>query len=176
MKRLITTTVIIASLMAAPVMARSNSHVDSAKVTNVEPIVETVEIQTPQRSCWTETVAYKTPRHGYQSHTGTILGTLIGGAIGNAVGHSKTNKKVGTVAGAILGGTIGRDMSRSDNRYSKTEYVEEERCEVTHDVSYKDRIIGYDVTYKYRGKTYHTQMDTPPGKRIKVAVDVRPIY
>jgi len=33
---------------------------------------------------------------------------------------------------------------------------------------------GYNVTYRYQGRTYSTQMDHRPGKRIPVNVSVSP--
>ena len=154
-----------------------NGHTDLARVTDVEPIYRTIAHRTPERSCWTETVAYSQPVGGRRSHTGTLLGTLIGGAIGNRVGHNKTNKKVGAVAGALLGASIGRDIgNKSRSNYSTTQYRDQERCEVTEQVSYEEKITGYRVTYKYHGNTYHTRMDEHPGKKIKVAVNVRPVY
>ena len=44
-------------------------------------------------------------------------------------------------------------------------------------VSYRrerDRVDGYDVTYEYAGRMYHTRSDYNPGDRIRVRVDVRP--
>lgn len=185
----LTTALMIASLLAAASSAyaghkghrdnrsASDAVTDFAKVTHVEPIYKTVAHRTPERQCWTETVAYEQPHNGYRSHTGTILGGLIGGAIGNELGHHKSNQQVGAVAGAILGASVARDIGNKSNpHYSSTEYREEERCEVTHQVSYEEKITGYKVTYRYHGNLYHTRMDHHPGKKIKVAVNVSPVY
>lgn len=44
-----------------------------------------------------------------------------------------------------------------------------------YDDYYDDRrVSGYDVTYEYAGRTYHTRTDHHPGDRIRVRVDVRP--
>ena len=36
------------------------------------------------------------------------------------------------------------------------------------------RVSGYDVTYEYGNRTYHTRTDHHPGDRIRIRVDVRP--
>ncbi|MEJ2443680.1 MAG: glycine zipper 2TM domain-containing protein [Exilibacterium sp.] len=168
----LTTVLFIASLPAA---ASHNGRIDFARVTNVAPIYRTVEHRVPEKQCWTETVAYEQP--GYRSNTGTILGGLIGAAVGNSIGHHKRNKQVGAVAGAVLGASIGRDIGhRTAAGNGFTEYRDEQRCEVKHRVEYEETVVGYDVTYRYRGQIYHTRTDQHPGKRIKVAVKVRPVY
>ncbi|TQV68315.1 glycine zipper 2TM domain-containing protein [Exilibacterium tricleocarpae] len=162
---------------ATPALARNDARFDYAKVTNVTPIYKTIEHRRPERQCWVETVSYERPRDGYRSNTGTIVGGIIGAAIGNELGHKKRNKQVGAVAGAVLGASIGRDISnRKSNRGSITEFRDEERCEVRHTVEYEEKVIGYDITYRYHGMTYHTRMDRDPGRRLKVAVKVRPVY
>jgi len=184
-KNALTTSLIAIGLLAgasltwaAPHHAHKNSrHHDFAKVTHVEPIYRTVSHRVPERHCWTETVAYEQPHNGHRSHTGTILGSIIGGAIGNELGTNKSSQKVGAVAGALLGGSIARDISyRNRANFTTTEYRDEERCEISEKVSYEEKITGYKVTYRYHGNTYHTRMDHHPGKKIKVAVSVSPVY
>jgi len=167
----------ILATAALPALAEQNRHIDFAKVTQVTPIYKTIEHRVPHRECWTETVAYDNPRHSQRSQTGTLLGGLVGAAIGNGVGHHKRNKQVGAVAGAILGASIGRDISAKNSGYgSVTEYRDEQRCDVSHETEYEERLLGYDVTYKYHGMTYNTRMGHHPGKKIKVAVKVRPVH
>lgn len=154
---------------------RGKQRTAKAKVTRVDPIYQTVSRDIPERSCWTET-HYEHRDSGYQSYTPAILGTVIGGAIGNAVGHSNTNKKVGTVVGGVLGATVGRDLGNRNRDHNYTSRpVNQEVCEVNYRTEYEDRIVGYDVTYRYRGETYHTRTHQHPGKHIEVAVNVRPL-
>ncbi len=153
-----------------------NRHTDFARVVNVEPIYRQVSHSVPQRHCRMETVAYQEPDYRNRSHTKTLLGGLIGGAIGNKLGHHKRNKQVGAIAGALLGASIARDIGHRSTNYSPTRYRDEERCEVTHNTRYREEISGYKVTYKYHGNRYYTHMDHHPGKKIKVAVNVSPIY
>lgn len=155
--------------------ASQNSFRDRAKVTNVYEVVKTYENRTPRQSCYTEQVAYQEPvSRGRKSHTGTILGAVIGGALGNELGHRKHNKQAGTAIGAILGGSIGRDIGRRPQQYV-TRYRDEQRCNTTTEVSYDERVVGYDVTYRYNGQSYTTRMQRDPGSSIKVKVAVTPV-
>lgn len=157
-------------------MADRNHRVDYAKVTDVRPIYESYTRKTPHQECWVETVRYDQDR-GDRSATGTILGGIIGAAVGNELGHKKRNKQVGAVAGAVLGASIGRDISRRhETRATESRYREVERCETRYSHRTEQRVVGYDVSYRYRGDEYRTTLDQHPGKRIKVAVSVEPVY
>lgn len=144
---------------------------DTAKVTHVEPLYRTVRVSTPQREC-SSRPQRQTHYRDRESYTGTIAGGIIGGVLGNQVGGGN-GKKIMTVAGALLGGSIGRDMSnKSRPSYSTTQYVEE--CRIVERYHQEQRIDGYQVTYRYQGKSYTTHMDYRPGKRIPVDVSVHP--
>ena len=170
---------------------RDNRFVDYAKVTQVEPIVETIEHQGPREECWNEQVRY-TPEPRYHGHgrhersaTPVILGALIGGALGNELGHHKRNKQVGAVAGAILGGSIGADIRRQHHREVYRQhrddaaydvaYRTEKRCKTYYDSETEQRVTGYDVSYRYQGHEYSTWMADDPGKRLRVHVAVSPV-
>lgn len=167
---IVTTGLAIATLAAAgPAM-----HYDYARVTRVVPLYEQVAHQRPEQQCRVETVAYEaSPQH--HSATGTIVGTLVGAAIGHQIGHDKDGKRVGRIAGAVLGASIGHDASaaRSDGR---VEYRDEERCETTYTTYYEQQLVGYDVAYRYQGRTYHARTDRDPGPQIQVAVSVSPVF
>lgn len=173
--------IISLALLTPNAMANDGKFVDVARVTQVTPVYTTIERQVPQRECWVEQIREENPVHnGRRSATGTIVGGIIGGAIGNAVGAGSENKKVGAVVGSILGMSIGNDISREHHRqrhggYTEINYRDVERCEVRYTTETEQELLGYDVTYRYRGHTYTTQMDRDPGKQIKVAIDVRPL-
>jgi uncharacterized protein YcfJ len=143
-------------------------HIQYAQVVDVRPVYERISQQVPRDYCHVETVAYRTDGG---SHTGVILGGLIGAAIGNELGHSKRNKEVGMVAGGLLGASIGRDLSRTG---SSVRYREEQVCHTRYETEYRERLVGYDVTYRYQGRLHHTQTSRHPGNRIPVDVHVRP--
>ncbi|WP_216825077.1 glycine zipper 2TM domain-containing protein [Agarilytica rhodophyticola] len=178
MNRLIKLTT-LASLLSVSAFSAADNHrfYDYAKVKDVTPIYKTYKHRVPEESCWVETVQTEHRRPRHNSATSTIVGGIIGGAIGHAVGHKKSNKRVGAVVGSALGASIGHDIgrrSRGADRYDVS-YEDVERCEVSYHTETQERLTGYDVTYKYRGKTYSTFMEEHPGKRIKVSVNVQPV-
>lgn len=169
---------LLIALISSPSFAKNNhqSSTTWAKVKRVEPITRMIEQRIPEENCWYEDVEVDAYHSGSSSHTSTILGGIIGGAVGNAVGHKKKNKRIGTAVGALLGASIGSDIGhRHQPRHPVTKYRTEHRCEITDNLSYKEKVVGYDVWYRYRGETYKTRMDHNPGKRIKVRVIVKPI-
>lgn len=151
----------------------AGSGYDYATVLRSVPVTERVRISRPTQQCWDESVPVETPSSGSSSMTGTIVGGIIGAAIGNAVGHSNTNKKVGAVAGGVLGASVGHDIS-SRNSGSTVHYETQQRCDNSEAVSYEDRVVAYDVTYRYRNQTRTTRMDHDPGNSMRVRVDVTP--
>lgn len=165
----------IVSTPASAKYKHSNTHIDYAKVTHVEPIFETLVHSVPKEQCWNERVR---SRKDYrpESTTPVLLGALIGGAIGNELGHRKRNKQVGAVVGGLLGGSIGQDIARDSRRHHNHQHTNHyetiERCEVSYDRHEEQSVVGYDVTYLYHGNKYTTQTDRHPGKKVKVQISV----
>ena len=133
----------------------------------------------------------------YNSHSGInggkLLGALVGGALGNTVGKGD-GRKAATIGGAVLGYAIAGQIQR-DNRYDRgygnydrdhgysnnsgygygdSGYYNNARCEVSTDFRRDRRVVGYDVTYDYRGRIQHVRSAVDPGSSIRVRVDVRP--
>lgn len=146
-----------------------------APVVDVRPIVQVVEISTPQEQCWEEEYLVERSYRGNDSGTPAILGTIIGGAIGNAVGHNKSNQRVGAVVGAVLGHSVARDIMRQSRGPVVREVETVERCETVYRSREEERIVGYNVTYNYNGQDYTIRTDTDPGSEIQLRVSVEPI-
>jgi uncharacterized protein YcfJ len=145
---------------------------DTAKVIDVEPVYRTVETTEPERDCWNVEVERYEPEG--KRYTGTVLGGIIGGVVANSVSRGRgRGRDAATVAGTLLGGAIGHDISQ---RHRKGRYVtsQERRCQVTHNTHLEERLVGYDVTYRYKGRIYNTFTEEYPGDRIPVQVSVRP--
>jgi len=47
----------------------------------------------------------------------------------------------------------------------------QERCRTETDYRTTNRVLAYDVTYRYGGREYQTRMDHDPGNRIRVRVN-----
>ncbi len=149
-----------------------------AKVMRSEPVLQSVSYQVPQQQCWTEQVRYSGGNDGYRSNTSTLLGGIIGAAIGNNLGrkHHQDHQNIQTVAGGLLGAAIGRDIgARHQGGGSQPRYQEQQRCSTEYQTRWEQKVTGYDVTYRFRGETYHTRMDYDPGDKILVNVHVRPV-
>jgi uncharacterized protein YcfJ len=152
------------------------SNVEYATVVDSTPIYKTVRVIIPRQECWEEEVAYSNQyddNHG--GGGGVVVGGMIGGVLGHAVGHRKRNKQVGTLVGAVLGATIGNAYARQRSYEYQTSYGVEERCEMIEETRTEERIVGYNVRYRYSNVTYSTRTEMEPGDTIKVRVAVTPI-
>ena len=165
---------VTSAAVSLPAYAKKYHHVEHeyeyAKVVDVRPIYQTVEVERPYKECWRERKPYS--RHGNRnSYTPEVFGAIIGAAVGNRFGRG-SGRDAATVAGALLGGSVARDIKHDKNRAVHRGYVE--RCDVRHAYETEQRISGYDVAYKYKGNIYHTRMAEHPGDRIRVKVFVEP--
>jgi len=150
---------------------------DVADVVSVDPIVEHIREPIDRQVCWNEPVTYREPvRRGRRSNSGAVLGAIIGGVVGNQFG-SGHGRDAATAAGAALGYSVARDEQRR-NDYRNGRYAEriveteEERCRIETDYQDEERVVGYDVAYRYNGRVYHMRTDSHPGDTVRVRVDV----
>ncbi|WP_368561832.1 glycine zipper 2TM domain-containing protein [Pseudoxanthomonas sp. UTMC 1351] len=111
----------------------------------------------------------------------TVIGGIAGAVLGSKVGEG-SGRYVGTAVGSMVGGMAGRSIYNSSQRNRQTQQGTVRVCDPVptsgrggYSDHYGDgRVAGYDVTYEYAGRTYHTRTDHHPGDRIRVRVDVRP--
>lgn len=103
----------------------------------------------------------------------TVVGGIAGAVLGSRVGGGN-GRFLGTAVGTMVGGLAGRSIYDSNVRSTPVRGT----VSVCEPVSYRsesyDRIDGYDVTYEYGGRYYHTRSEQRPGDRIRVRVDVLP--
>jgi len=156
---------------------------DTARVVSVDPIIELVDEPSSREVCRNVPVERYEPRYRYddrrhRDHSGaTLLGALIGGALGNTVGHGD-GRRAATIAGAVIGGSIANDESHR-GRYRdvggsyRRDY--ERQCSVETDYQQREQVVGYDVSYDYNGRIYHTRTESHPGDTIRVEVQVAAI-
>lgn len=139
-------------------------------VLRVSPVYHYVTRTTPVRECWDEPV----PGGGYGYYPGNragaaLAGGLLGGVIGHQIGDGR-GQDVATALGTIVGAQMGYDSAMGDYQgniqyRSVCETVnKEEGFEVVQD--------GYQVSYLYQGKEFHTQLPYHPGERLKLKVQV----
>lgn len=140
-----------------------------ARVLKVVPVTTTVRVAVPQRECYQEEV--HTPVYTQGREGATLVGGLVGGIIGHRLGHGRGGA---TLAGAIIGSAVGQTMARNaGSYYDEVSYAD--RCVVHTRYQTQERLLGYDVTYRYRGTINTTRMNYDPGRFIQVRVDVSPV-
>lgn len=165
------------------VQPTGNVHYAYGEVLDARPVYRTVQRPTSQQVCWDQPVEYY-ERGRPASPAGTLVGAVIGGVVGSQLGRSGSrhsyphyrrgpHRDATTAAGAALGATIGYQASRQPDRVS---YGHQQRCEVQRTWQESHDIVGYDVTYRYRGEVYHTRTDAYPGDSIRVRVAVDAVH
>ena len=147
---------------------------DYAEVIDVQPLYREVRVREPVRECWDEPV-YHTRSHGHKSAGGMLAGGLIGGIVGHQFGDGR-GQRVATAVGTLIGAKIGHDAVNGHHDYHEERIAGyEERCKTHYRVRYETVVDAYDVTYKYRGKTYRLEMPYDPGERIKMRIRITPV-
>lgn len=156
---------------------------DYAKVVDVQPVIETVRIPEDRQVCVEQPVQRRVAEH--RSPGPAIFGAIVGGVIGNQLsrghgrhhGHGRrgNNREAATFAGALLGSAVASEVQYS--KYPAKYYTENAQlCRTETSWRSEERVIAWDVSWKYRGQIYHSRMDEPPGDRIRVTVNVNPVY
>ena len=202
--KILTTTILALGMSATALADRSSAvphqFIEYANVVDVSPIYKQVRYQQPKQECWIEEQQHVIRNQGQgkqlrgnSPNSGDVLiGGVIGGVIGNQLGRKGSHgaRAGATVAGAIIGSALaGESSSRGkrhrrqsksydNNRYERQPRYETrpvKRCENTTETHYEQRLQGYDVTYRYRGKSFTTRMKRDPGNKIKLQVSVRPL-
>lgn len=141
------------------------SFTDRAEVISSTPVYQ--QVNEPRRECWTETVGGYSNGDGQpRGYGGAIVGGLVGGLLGNTVGQG--NGRVAAAAiGAVTGAVVG-DRVSSNNGYNQPRQVE--RCN-NHD-NYRQVVSGYNVVYRYQGRTMTAVLPQDPGRYVNVNVNV----
>ena len=136
-----------------------------AKVINVTPVYEYLIINTPTEVC--HNPSYQSRQH---NSTNAVLGAIIGGTIGNAIGHNSKDVKITTTAGAVIGGIIGHELGKQRN----SKHNNRQRCITSYEQNQKIRkLAGYNVHYRFKGRSYETFSTHKPGKKIIVSDNTR---
>jgi uncharacterized protein YcfJ len=145
---------------------------DYARVVRVEPIVDVVERPVSREQCWNEPVtrrvAAATPP-ARRARAPAVLGGIVGGVINDTAGRD-------AAAATVAGVARNSPPPATQRREARTVTTHERRCETRTDYRRDERITGYDVAYRYRGRVYRTVMDYDPGRRIRVEVAMQDRY
>lgn len=142
------------ALLAAWSAAQSQ---ETARVISSTPVIQQVTV--PRQVC-TETPVVM---QGQRSGVGTVVGAVTGGIIGSQVGNGSGQAiatAIGVIGGAILGDQIEGDPAP----------VVRTASSCTQQVTYENRVVGYNVVYEYAGRQYTTQMNSDPGSQLNIQI------
>ena len=167
--------IIITAITAAftlPALADQHaSRYEWANVIEAVPVTRIIRRPVDEEVCWQEEVYRGVPQR--RSRAPVVFGAILGGLIGNQFGHG-SGRDAMTLAGVALGGSIAKDNQRRNNPREFYAALED-RCGVNTKWTETEQVIGWDVSYEYRGVTYLTRMQDEPGARIEVQVNVDPV-
>ena len=152
--------------------SQAPTFVDRARVQNVQPQYETVQV--PRQQCTTQLVQDPAPSSQAGSGVaGGIIGGLAGGLLGHQVGGG-SGKTAATVVGAVAGALAGQHIGESTAQAQPAPAPREvQSCQTVYDQ--QQRVNGYRVTYEYRGNQYVTVLRDQPGDSLPVRVSVVPL-
>jgi uncharacterized protein YcfJ len=166
MKRL----ALVSLLATAAVGVHAETYIDNARVSSVDPQYESVSV--PREECRSQWVN-EPRRTGGRDYRGAVLGGVAGALLGNQVGNGH-GREAATALGAVVGAFTGDGMANRDRR-EQYEQVPREvtTCRTVNEV--QTRVVGYQVSYEYRGQHFATLMRENPGPYLQVRVSVDPV-
>lgn len=138
------------------------NHPKFADVVAVKEITET--ITTPREECRNVPVRHQAPVQDPNRIAGTVIGGLAGGVLGNQIGRG-TGNTIATIAGAAGGAYVGNKVQDSMQKSDVTTTTKHS-CKTVYDKSQK--VVGYDVTYRYEGKEGSVKTSFRPGATLPV--------
>jgi len=159
---------------------RDDVGYDYARVVRVDPVIVRDPAQDSPR-CYDRPAQGSDGGNGYYgdggaptaNSPGRSLATVIGGVAGAVVGSrfgGGSGQILGTAVGTVAGGLAGQSVYDANHPQDRQGYVRV--CDPVPEE--RERVDGYDVTYEYGGRTYHTHSDFNPGDRIRVRVEAVP--
>lgn len=131
-----------------------------AEVLQVTPA--TTLVQTPREVCEDVPVTRQAEPRDERRIAGTATGAVVGGLLGNQVGGGN-GKKLATIAGAVAGGIAGNKLQQRAQANDTVTTMERQCTSVTDS---REKVVGYDVTYRIGEQQGQVRMDQAPGERI----------
>jgi uncharacterized protein YcfJ len=169
MKRVALLALLATGAVAAQAQPQGPSFVDRARVQDVQPQYESVQV--PRQECRSQWVQ-DAPTATGGGYGGAIVGGVAGGLLGNQVGKGH-GREAATAAGAVIGALAGDRIANSQPQYVQAPPREVQSCRTVYDV--QQRVTGYRVSYEYHGQQYTTVLREQPGRTLPVRVSVTPL-
>jgi len=168
---LIGSTLLTSIIVTNQVLAEDNYHYDYGTVLTSKPVYRIFQMSGQEKVCTEEIVNRRT----HTNSGGSLVGGIIGAAIGHAIGHKVKHKTGATIAGAIIGSQMSASASNSSNFDGSSSNNTEYRCKMVPTSWEEERIIGYNVVYRYDDQTIETRLPFEPKDSIKLRVMLTPI-
>ena len=168
MKALALITTGLFAISSLPNLAEDNFHYDYATVMQSKPVYRIVEVTSEERRCQQLETRYQQPVRN--SANNSLIGGILGAAVGHALGHRSKHRAGTTVAGAIVGASLASDNGRTVTRTKL-----ENHCKMVPTSWEEERIIGYNVVYRYNDRTFETRLPFEPGDSLKIRVLLSPM-
>lgn len=165
-QRTLRTTLLGALAVATMPVAAQTFQPEGTTFASSARVISSVPVRTatsaPREECWTE---YSDGGGGNRA-AGAVIGGIAGGLIGHQIGSGSGNTAA-TIAGTLGGAAVGNEIAR---RGGDPRAVE--RCRTVSD--YEERVVGYDVVYRFQGREFSTRLPYDPGGELPVNVTVAP--
>lgn len=161
------------ALLATAAAAQAQTFVDRARVQDVQPQYQVVQV--PRQECssqWVQDAPQAVNQE--RGYGGAIVGGVAGGILGNQVGKGH-GREAATAAGAVIGAIAGDRIQNNQPQVvvQAPPPREVRSCRTVHDP--QQQLTGYRVTYEYRGNEYTTVLREQPGRTLPVRVSVTPL-
>jgi uncharacterized protein YcfJ len=180
-----------AGAFAVTATANPDSYYTYADVVEVEPLIARYTVTEPRETCSLAAHPPAEPADGryrryrpedhdhansHSSGAATLFGGVLGGLLGSQFGGG-SGRKVLAIAGAMVGASIASNASRHrhgsyDSRHSR---YTPQRCVSVVESREVEEVSGYRVHYLYQGQEFVKRVDTDPGDRVRVQVQVAPV-
>ena len=128
-----------------------------ARVVSSTPITQQVTV--PRQICSETQILVQQPRSGAGATVGALAGGIIGSQMGGGSGRAAATA-LGVIGGAILG----------DQLEGQPAPVARTANSCTQQITYENRVVGYNVVYEYAGRQYTTQMNSDPGSQLTIQI------
>ena len=124
---------------------------DYARVTEVTPILESVDTPIPNERCWDHSRADGGEAEHLADHDSPL--------------PYDDDRRVAS--------SIGNDIRNEQRRRRMAQW---QQCNRLREQPGQRRVVGYNVRYRYGGETFLRRMKQEPGRRVRVRVELQPVY
>jgi uncharacterized protein YcfJ len=151
------------------------AQTEFADVISSVPVYQTVQIDEPKQVCREVEVVTEQAQGAVTQRgaAGAAIGAIAGGVAGHQFGGGR-GKDAATIGGAVLGGVIGHQVAKAGEAPPQSTTRTEQRCDTVTSSRQEQRLSGYNVSYRYAGRTYQSMLPHDPGSRLAVNVSVTP--